>query len=446
MKILARLSFIAFMAFMMSCDDNDANPYMDLSDKEMSISADGGSLTMTVASNVHYVVNHDNEWLNITAIENQKDLTTFIIQVDPNEDLEDRKGRIKFIGDNVTPKALDITQRRLVPKGVSVKNVDVEMGGTEAEFRVLGESAWTATASDPNFILTPSSGEGETVVKVTFPSNNTKIDKVTTITVAMEGEEYTLTITQLGLNIKLITEWALDANKSAYFQSWSHSSAAAQYSYDLKKIGFADIEALPTTGTGAIKFWNSDKGGRSINSNATAQTGGHGDLLIRGIVTTDYLYVQCGNELLDEIPADTPLYFEFTGAIFAGGVQYWMAEYMDDGEWKPMAKTSTITLTATKNLSGNEGSWTENVTYNYYYPNASASNIYTLFDFTFQLSKPAPYVEIRLRPATEISATGLYYDTVNGSNAYTRFSAQHPHVDGKSVAEYNQTVKLEFAD
>ena len=57
-----------------SCSD-DKPSYMNLSDKEMSVSSDGGTLTMTVTANVHYVVNHDNDWFSIVSTSNEGDAT-----------------------------------------------------------------------------------------------------------------------------------------------------------------------------------------------------------------------------------------------------------------------------------------------------------------------------------------------------------------------------------
>ncbi|WP_279149428.1 BACON domain-containing protein [Muribaculum intestinale] len=436
MKILSRLLFIAFMAMLTACSDDDAAPYMDLSDKEMAVSADGGTITMTVTSNVKYVVNHQTEWLNITEATNNHNVTTFTIDVNANEEFDPRTSRIKFIGEGVTPKALDITQRGLVPTGVSVKSITLESGASETEFTVLGEGSWTATSSNPDFVLTPDSGEGETKVKVTFPQNNTLSDINTTITVNIDGKSYTLTITQLALDMTLITEWAIDKNKDEYSSTWG------ALKFDKSTAGFIDAFANPTTGVGSIRFYNSDKSGRPDDDKGMrTQTGSHGDLMIRGCVTTDYWLIECGNKSLSQIPADTPMRFEFTGHIYSSCAAHWMAEYLDGNEWLPLMTPKTVTLTATEGLSGAAGNWTETVTYNYEYPK---DGIYVLFEGTFSLKHSCEKVQIRLRPATEIAQCGKYIDQISQSTC-TRFTAQHPHDGDKAVKEYNQTVKLEFA-
>ena len=114
MKILSRLLFIAFMAMLTACSDDDAAPYMDLSDKEMAVSADGGTITMTVTSNVKYVVNHQTEWLNITEATNNHNVTTFTIDVNANEEFDPRTGRIKFIGEGLTLIHISEPTRRSV--------------------------------------------------------------------------------------------------------------------------------------------------------------------------------------------------------------------------------------------------------------------------------------------------------------------------------------------
>ncbi|WP_302591414.1 BACON domain-containing protein [uncultured Muribaculum sp.] len=438
MKIfISRFIAVALIALSVSCSDDNKPDYMDLSDKEMTVSADGGTLTMTVASNVRYVVNHQSEWINIAEATSSHDITTFKIHVSANENTDPRTGRIKFIGEGVTPRALDILQKGVVPTGVSVKEIVVDPGETTASFTVLGEGAWTATASNNDFVLSPDSGEGETKVTVTFPANKTALDKTTTITVAIDGKAYNVNIVQTGVKLDLITEWAIDENSDDYKQTWGATTFSKSTS------GFIDAFALPTTGTGQIRFYNSDKSDRPDDGlGMRTQTGSHGDLMIRGCVTTDYWLIECGNDAFDEIPAGMPMRFEFTGHIYSSCAGYWLAEYMDGNEWKPLMTPKTTTLSSTEGLSGAPGNWSETFTYNYVYPK---DGIYVLFEGIFTLQNPCEKVQIRLRPATEIAISGKYIDVISQSTC-SRFTAQHPHEGDKAVKEYKQTVKLEFAN
>lgn len=408
---------------------------MDLSDKSMQVAAEGQTITMTVASNVHYAVSHQCDWFTITETKSDNDLTTFTIEVIPNEDTTQRTGRIKFIGDGVTPKALDIVQRGIVPTGVSVKTLRVAATDTSSSFTVLGEGQWTASSSKPDFVLNPTEGEGQTAVTVTFPQNRTGNEIKATITVRIDGKSYNMNIIQEAPDLSIITEWAIKDNASQYANTWGNTN------FDKTVEGFIKPYAEPTTGTGSIRFFNSDKSSRPDDGKGMrTQTGSNGDLLIRGCVSTDYWLLECGNEMLEEIPAGKEMRFEFTGHIYSSCAAHWMLEYLDGDQWKPMITPKTTTLTATEGLSGATGQWSENVTYNILYP---IDGVYVLFEAKFTLQNPMPMVKIRLRPATEIACCMKYIDKISQSTC-TRFTAQHPHNGTTAVKEYNQTVKLEF--
>lgn len=436
MKNLLLRFLVCVMAGLAAASCSDDKPsYMNLSDKEISVSSDGGILTMTVTANVHYVVNHDNDWFSIVSTSNEGDATVFTIQVSANEDTSPRSGRIKFIGDDVTPKALAINQSAMVPTGVSVKKIEVEPQVTTASFTVLGEGEWTATCSNPDFVLSPSSGNGETNVTVTFSANRTAEEVKADITVTIGGQHYTVSIIQAAVDLNIITEWAFDKSVSEYSETWGNGN------FDKTKAGFIDSYANASTGSGTIRFYNSDKSDRPDDGKGMrVQTGGHGDIIVRGIVTTDYWLIECSNPMLGEIPANKQMRFEFTGHIFSGCAAYWMCEYLDGNEWKPLMAPKTTTLTATQGTSGATGNWTETFTYNFQYTKDSA---YQLFEGTFQMQNTCGSVKIRLRPATEIAYSGKYIDQIL-QQAQSRFSAQHPHEGDKAVKEYNQTVKLEF--
>ena len=155
MKII-RLALLltALTVMMTACNDDDPAPYMELSQKQIDLKADGGDFALTVNSNVKYVVNHACEWLRITNSTTLGDATTLDISVEPNTDLEGRSARIKFIGENVTPKAFEIRQSGYIPTGVSATSLKAESGDTSVEFDVLGEGAWSAISSNPDYVRT----------------------------------------------------------------------------------------------------------------------------------------------------------------------------------------------------------------------------------------------------------------------------------------------------
>ena len=174
----------------------EETPYMELSQKKFTIGEEGGRINVELKANVYYRVVNENDFVTISAEGNDAETANYIIDVKANENIDARKARIKFIGDRVTPLALDITQKGKVPVGVDVSELNVSFSATSAEFRVLGDKEWTATCDNPDFVLSKTSGVGESKVEVTFPANTKEAPVTAVVTVTIGGQDYTLTITQ----------------------------------------------------------------------------------------------------------------------------------------------------------------------------------------------------------------------------------------------------------
>ena len=78
--------------------------YMTLSEKESTVAVEGGTVQLTLTTNTYVRVNNDmSEWVKISSSEAVGDATQMILEVQPNPNLEERVGTIRFIGDFVTP-------------------------------------------------------------------------------------------------------------------------------------------------------------------------------------------------------------------------------------------------------------------------------------------------------------------------------------------------------
>ena len=99
---------------------------MTLATKTLDVEAEGGLFTVDLSSNVYYRVNNDcqtdgsdSHWAVVDSHETQGEITKFTIKVSENSSTSSRVGAIRFIGDDVTPLKLVITQKMIVPKGIS---------------------------------------------------------------------------------------------------------------------------------------------------------------------------------------------------------------------------------------------------------------------------------------------------------------------------------------
>lgn len=214
MKLKSLMALVATVIALVSCTEE--NYFMNLSQKQFQVGEDGGNITVDLEANVYYRVVNNNDFISIELLSQDAYKTTYSITVNSNNSNSERKARIKFIGDYVTPLALDITQDAKVPVGISKNSMEVLYDDTEVEFTVLGNKEWSAVSNNPAFVLSKNAGRGETVVKVTFPENESNEDVVATITVTIDSETYKLVITQKSLAKIEYTDLSEKATSNCY--------------------------------------------------------------------------------------------------------------------------------------------------------------------------------------------------------------------------------------
>lgn len=194
--------------------------YMTLSEKESTVAVEGGTVQLTLTTNTYVRVNNDmSEWVKISNSAVVGDATQMILEVQPNPNLEERVGTIRFIGDFVTPLKYTLTQKPVVPVGVDPAEISALRKDTSAKFKVLGDKPWTLTCDNAAFVPNVTSGTGETTVTVTFPTNETEEEAVANITVKIGEETYTVKITQAGYPKKVYEDLSATATSNCYIVS-----------------------------------------------------------------------------------------------------------------------------------------------------------------------------------------------------------------------------------
>ena len=190
MLLFASVSLVLFA----SCHNSD-DPYMTLATKTLDVEAEGGLFTVDLSSNVYYRVNNDcqtdgsdSHWAVVDSHETQGEITKFTIKVSENSSTSSRVGTIRFIGDDVTPLKLVITQKMIVPKGISPITESIDATTTESSFKVFGDKEWKAVCADADVTVSPANGVGECDIKLTFPENKTFAKRTIKVTVTIQDD------------------------------------------------------------------------------------------------------------------------------------------------------------------------------------------------------------------------------------------------------------------
>ena len=118
------LLFLAFglMLSFVGCQDEDSDPILTLSSKTAQISAEGGTYSVDVTSNVEYYVNSKVDWITVGEPIDNNGVKTYTLTIAENTSFNQRTGRVTFIShEKVTPQAFDLTQAAIVFNGVKAE-------------------------------------------------------------------------------------------------------------------------------------------------------------------------------------------------------------------------------------------------------------------------------------------------------------------------------------
>lgn len=425
------LLFLAFglMLSFVGCQDEDSDPILTLSSKTAQISAEGGTYSVDVTSNVEYYVNSKVDWITVGEPVDKNGVKTYTLTIAENTSFNQRTGRVTFIShEKVTPQAFDLTQAAIVFNGVKAESVTIKPAGTSASFKIEGDKAWTASVDNDHFVLSPTSGTGDTEVTVTCPAN-TLPDAVTGIVTIKIGKTTDrVTLIHSGNLLGVLTDWALNDLTDKTGATWVDDAPQTT-------VGNNDKYVAPSTGKGSIEYYNSDKSAYPIVSGQAAcqrLVGGTGDPYCKGTIVGDYWLVTSESPNF-EIPAGAEISYAFCANIASATSCKWLLEFKDGTEWKPAQTLTTITETATATTSGAAVTYSKAVSYNIDMPGA-----YTAFSGSFKTSKAMNSIVLRFRPVGALTNAGLLVDNISSSTS-SRFSARNPVLSPK---KYDQHVTI----
>ena len=443
----AALALIALAA----CQKTE-DPFMTLETKELAVEAEGGSVDVVLSSNVYYRVNNDcttenGYWAEIQETSKNGSETTFTVTCTANESTSERKGEIRFIGDNVTPLKLTITQKGFVPKGIDPVAASGSHETTSATFKVFGDAAWKASCQNEGVTIEPSEGLGEAEVTVTFPANDQLKANEIKVNVEITGDKtYEYVFTQ-SKYLGVLADWNLNAIVDQTTETFVDSEDQSEFPGTNGKYLNA------STGTGKIEYWASERTGYTKDKvSCTRAVGSNGDPYVSGAIPEDYWLVTASHKN-QVIPAGTKIHFYFVTKFGTGCSAYWNVEYKAGEKWVPALATSKKTETATATIGGATIEYSKEITYNFagLLLDSKNNGAYLAVEGTFTTETDMNELQFRFKQAGHLGLdgskySGLYIDKSFGSGQ-TRFSAQRPSKEnGTAVKEFDQHVTFEFVE
>ncbi len=419
--------------------DTDPDPmnYVQVTVPSEKIPAEGGSLSVSVISDIPYsvsVAQKDQAWLTAS-----QTATGVTFTATANSSAVLRYASVALLNeDNYAIKRFDITQEGTAKedtptekKKFSVAPTDISVTATEtsATFAITAEVQWTVSSSDDTFVPSATSGENNASITVSFPANTKKEEVKATMTVKttdpdVEKAEYQVVITQAAAADQkpavkpaagtVLAEWYF-ATSQLNILNPHFAEEVTDPLADAPGNGGCYVEPN-VKGKGRLEYYNGcDKAEAGIvdqaHNRCKRTVGKYGEPVVYGTYMGDYILWTAYTE--DEAPlaAGTKLRLRFTlrpnNAIV---MKYWLVEYLDGSEWK-VAGTA------------NEG---DGFKYNVElkYVSESGNQINTTIEPTVTLTSDTPCAQFRITAvANNNCESGTPVTVINASGAL-RFAGE----------------------
>lgn len=320
------------------------------------IPAEGGTLKATVHRSPAFTVSAPKtaDWLSCAVAD-----SVVTVTVKANQSAVARAARLSVIDKelNISVTSFEVvqngTEKDIVRKNlqVSTQSIIAKAEDTSASFSITSDVAWTVSSSNPAFVPSPASGEGNGKVTVTFPAN-AKTEEVTaeiTVSTTDEGvmaKDLVVTIKQ---EAAVPDNPAVKPAPGTVLAEWEFETAQAEA---LRAGGFEKVsledDNLPgnvgnpyvpsqVSGKGKIEYYNgSDKSAYSTKKHKR-RIGSRGEPCIYGSWKDDYFTWTAPAENDAPLAAGTKIQLNFALRPNAAGVMRdWKCEVLDGDNWKEL--------------------------------------------------------------------------------------------------------------
>ena len=334
---------------------------------EESIPADGGSLTVTLSDCPDFTASLPKTatWLNCSQSGN-----TLTFSASANTSSALRYANVSIIDKelNIAITNFDVIQagtaKEIVRKSfqVSTQSLLAKADDTSASFTVSTEVAWTVSSSNPAFVPSPSSGEGNGTVTVSFPVNSVPEEVTAVITVsttdeAVVNKELMVTIKQEAGKpnnpaVKpapgtVLAEWEFDTPQVDALKAGGIESVSLDDDNAPGNVGNPYIPSN-VSGKGKLEYFNgSDKSSVSTKK-PKRRIGERGELAVYCSWEGDWFTWTAETDA--PLAAGTKFQLNFVlRPSHEDTPKYWKCEYLDGDKW---VELETISLEFHKDAAG----------------------------------------------------------------------------------------------
>lgn len=228
--------FLAAMLVMgmtaVSCgDDSDdgsvptppsGNVSITVSPESLTLNNVAQDATLTITASAGWNISSDASWCSVFPSGGIKDKATDIrVSVTAHSAIQPRTATLSVRSGQKVIKEIKVVQNSASTVELSTSAITLGGQAQSSEFTVAANTEWTATSDASWLTVSPAKGaSGETTVKVEASENTGSADRKAVVTIAYDGGEKSLTVTQLTDAIIVPTGYELvwndEFNNSAF--------------------------------------------------------------------------------------------------------------------------------------------------------------------------------------------------------------------------------------
>ena len=320
------------------------------------IPAEGGTLKATVHRSPAFTVSAPKtaDWLSCAVAD-----SVVTVTVKANQSAVARAARVSVIDKelNISVTSFEVvqngTEKDVVRKNlqVSTQSIIAKAEDTSASFSITSDVAWTVSSSNPAFVPSPASGEGNGKVTVSFPANTVTEEVTAQITVSTTDEgimakDLVVTIKQEAAvpdnpAVKpapgtVLAEWEFETAQSDILRTGGFEQVSLEDDNLPGNVGNPYVPSQ-VSGKGKFEYFNgSDKSAYSTKKHKR-RIGTRGEPCIYGTWKDDYFTWTAPTENDAPLAAGTKIQLNFALRPNAAGVMRdWKCEVLDGEDWKEL--------------------------------------------------------------------------------------------------------------
>ncbi|GAB6007798.1 BACON domain-containing protein [Dysgonomonas reticulitermitis] len=249
MKTIFNISiFAAILCLFISCKDDDpSDAFIVRGEKEVSISKDGGTISIPISTTVAYSVTPSDPWCTISG----KNAIGFDIIVEFNESIEPRSTNIVVAAPDFDPVTVVVTQEKGIPF------FNIEENQKNKVFDKTGGTLTVAFSSNLDYTVTAVddwceiSDKTKNSFKITAEENSS-VKRSTTLTIKANGvPDIIIKVAQSGDNILKngnfvdgFTHWTMSGTPNTFeITNYTINGASAKTVSRTWAVRLSDFEA-----------------------------------------------------------------------------------------------------------------------------------------------------------------------------------------------------------